>query len=396
MDLRLSDEQKMLRDVLTRYLRERYDFDTRLARLRTGAAHDALLWQDLAELGVLAAALPEETGGLGGGAQAAMIVLEALGEALAVSPYLETVVQGAALLHACGGPWAGRLLPGIAEGSVRIAIAQAEPGSLEALPPRKVRAVPDGAGWMLEGEKVAAVGVPGATHWIVVAQAPQGIALFVLDASAPGVAVHPYRQIDERTAADLRFVHAPVPALALLAEGDRALAALDMAEGTAIAGLCAEAVGVLKRMLDDSVAFAKQRRQFGRPIAEFQALQHRMVDMYLMLEQARSAACIAMLAPAVGAPRTRAIAAAKATIGRAARFIGENAVQLHGAMGMTDELAVGHYFKRAAVLQHQFGAADRHVRRYAATQAPESGEAERASCACGQAREFHPVAADQA
>ena len=375
MDLRLSDEQEMLRDMLARYLRETYDFETRRSRIADVTGHDARLWQDFAELGVTAAALPEATGGLGGGAQAAMIILEALGEALAVTPYLETVVQGAALLEVSGGPWAEALLPEIASGTVRLAFAQAEPASHHCPHRVATRAERSDDGWRLTGEKVVVVGAPAATHILVAARIAgdisdrAGISLFVVPADTPGLHLHPYRLIDERAAADIRFAGLHLPDTALLGTEGQALAAIETAEVAAISGLCAEAVGVLRRMVEDSVAYTRQRRQFGRPIAELQALQHRMVDMRLALEQAISATYLATLNLASPAMRDRATAAAKVTISRAARFIGESAVQLHGAMGMTEELAISHYFKRAATIQTQFGSADHHLARYAALRA---------------------------
>lgn len=373
MDLRLSDEQNMLREMLQRYLRDNYDFETRKARLAESAGHDARLWQDLAELGILAAALPEAAGGLGGGAQASMIILEALGEVLAVSPYLETVVLGGALLQPGGGPWAEQLLPRIADGSARIAFAHAEPGTHHLLHDISTRAVRSEGGWRLSGEKVAVTGAPSATHWIVAARTSgdtldrSGISLFVLEADTPGVDLHGYQLIDDRVAADLHFDDLLLPETALLGSLGEALPMIEAAQAAAIAALAAEASGLLRRMTDDTVAYAKERRQFGRPIAEFQALQHRMVDMYIALEQAVSAAYLATLHLETPGRRDRASAAAKVTIGRAARFIGESAVQLHGAMGMTDELPIGHYFRRAAVIQNQFGPADQHLARYAAT-----------------------------
>jgi alkylation response protein AidB-like acyl-CoA dehydrogenase len=375
MDLRLSDEQTMLREMLQRYLRENYDFETRRVRLAEGTPLDTRLWQDLADLGILAAALPEAVGGLGSGAQASMIVMEALGEALAVSPYLETVVLGGGLLQASGGRWAEALLPGIADGSARIALAHAEPGSHHLLHDISAHATRSETGWRLSGQKVAVAWAPGATHWIVAARTAgeardrDGISLFVVEADAPGVQQHAYRLIDERPAADLFFDETPLPASALLGDEGMALPVLQAAEAAGIAALAAEASGLLRRMVDDTLAYTKQRRQFGRAISEFQALQHRMVDMYIALEQVVSAAHLATLNLDSPEQRDRAASAAKAMIGRAARFIGESAVQLHGAMGMTEELPVGHYFKRAAVIQSQFGTVDQHLARYVAARA---------------------------
>ena len=354
MNFDLSEEQAMLRDMLRRYLREQYDFETRRARVRAGRGRDAALWQGLADLGILAVLLPETAGGLGGGPVETMVVMEALGEALVAEPFLETVVIGGALLRACGSD----LLPEIATGTLRIASV------LEAT---TLRAEPAPSGWHLTGQAPVVIGAPGASHLILAARtAGDGPSLFLVETGTPGIILHGYQLIDDRPAADLE-IDAHLPAEALLGATGTAGPLIETVLDTARAALCAEAVGVLRRMLDDTVEFTKQRRQFGQPLAGFQALQHRMVDMFLALEQAVSASHLATLnLSALPETRARAVAAAKATIGKAARFIGENAVQLHGAMGMTDELAVGHYFKRATVIAQSFGSTEQQVARYAA------------------------------
>jgi alkylation response protein AidB-like acyl-CoA dehydrogenase len=354
VNFELSEEQAMLRDMLRRYLREQYDFETRRARVAAGRGQDAPLWRALAELGILGVLLPEAAGGMGGGPVEAMLVSEILGEALVAEPFLETVVIGAALL---AGSAAEALLPGIASGAVRIA---------SSLDPAMLEAEPAPGGWHLRGQLSVVVGAPGASHLIGAARTSgDGPSLFLVAAGAPGVAIQGYQLIDDRPAGDVE-IDAHLPGEALLGAPGAAGPVIEAVLDAARAALCAEAVGVLRRMLDDTVEFAKQRRQFGQPLASFQALQHRMVDMFLALEQAISASHLAMLN--LGAPpetRARAVAAAKATIGKAARFIGENAVQLHGAMGMTDELAVGHYFKRATVIAQSFGSTEAQVARYA-------------------------------
>ncbi|MFS2112484.1 acyl-CoA dehydrogenase family protein [Sphingomonas sp. Sphisp140] len=354
VNFELSEDQTMLRDMLQRYLREQYDFETRRARVRAGRGQDAALWQGLADLGILAVPLSGTAGGLGGGPVETMVVMEALGEALVAEPFLETVVIGGALLQAHDA----ELLPGIAGGAVRIA-ASLEPAALAAEPAP--------GGWHLTGHAPVVIGAPGASHLILAARTSgDGPSLFLVEGGTPGITLHGYQLIDDRPAADLD-INVHLPAEALLGTPGTAGLLIETVLDTARAALCAEAVGVLRRMLDDTVAFAKQRRQFGQPLASFQALQHRMVDMFLALEQAVSASHLATLnLPTPPETRARAVAAAKATIGKAARFIGENAVQLHGAMGMTDELAVGHYFKRATVIAQSFGSTDAQVARYAA------------------------------
>ena len=211
---------------------------------------------------------------------------------------------------------------------------------------------------------------PLATHLLVTARTAdsEGISLFLvdLDRAGPGLDIHGYRTVDDRRAADLVIDGLRLPAHALLGEEGQAWASLDQARDEGAAAICAEAVGCMRKVLADTVEYCKQRRQFGQPIGSFQVLQHRMVDMYMELEQAVAAVYLAVLnLDAEPAIRARAVSAAKATIGRAARFVGQNAVQLHGGMGMTEELAIGHYFKRLTAIQYEFGSTDHHVARYA-------------------------------
>ncbi len=368
MDLSLSDEQVMLRDTLTRYLAQSFAFDPH--RERDAEA----LWQALGrDLGVLGATLPTDAGGLGGGAVETMVIADALGEALAPVPYIETAVIAAGLLRRVDGDRAAALLPAIADGSVRAVLAANEADSRQALEAVATTAKQSGNGWQLDGEKVVIGGAPGADWLLVTARtlgAPRdvrGVSLFLVPATADGLSRHDYRLIDGLPASDLTLAGVQLPADALLGSEGGALPLLEQARDEGIAALCAEAAGLTRKMLADTVAYTKERRQFGQPLASFQALQHRMVDMFIAVEQATSAAYLAALhLDDEAADRARAIAAAKATVADAVRFVGQNAVQLHGGMGMTDELAVGHYFRRATAIEQQFGAADHHAKRYAA------------------------------
>ncbi|WP_188054208.1 acyl-CoA dehydrogenase family protein [Sphingosinithalassobacter sp. CS137] len=379
MDFGLSDEQAILKEMLERYLRDSYSFETRGKRLRAGGA-DAALWRDFAEtLGILAAPLPERVGGMGGGPVEAMVVMEALGEALVFAPYLETVVISGGLLSGVGGETADALLARIAAGSAQVALAHGEPRSRYTLAHVDTTAAADGDGWLLNGTKSVVVGAPDADQLLISARTGgsagdrEGIALFLADAGADGITRHDYRLIDERPAADLVLTDLCLPGDALLTgEGD-ALPHIERAIDAGTAGVCAEGVGVMRRMMADTVDYTRQRRQFGQPLASFQALQHRMVDMYMALEQAVSASFLATLnLSAPDAERARAVSAAKATLGESLRFVGQNAVQLHGAMGMTEELAVGHYFKRATVIEQQFGTVDHHLARYSSLGRPKA------------------------
>jgi alkylation response protein AidB-like acyl-CoA dehydrogenase len=375
MDLTLSDEQAMLRDTLKRYLAQQHAFDPH--RPRDAAA----LWQALGrDLGVLGATLPVEVGGLGGGAVEAMVVADALGEALAPIPYIEGIVIAGGLLKRVPGERAKALLPQLADGTARVVLAAGEADSRQALEAVTTTATRSGNGWGLNGAKVVVAGAPDA-DWLLVtartAESPRdvrGVSLFLVPADAPGVSRHDYRLIDGLPAADIALAAVQLPADALLGEDGAALPLLEHARDEGIAALCAEAAGLTRKMLADTVAYTKERKQFGQPLASFQALQHRMVDMFIAVEQATSAAYLAALnLDADAATRARAVAAAKATVADAVRFVGQNAVQLHGGMGMTDELAVGHYFRRATAIEQQFGAADHHLKRYAALMRAEVG-----------------------
>jgi alkylation response protein AidB-like acyl-CoA dehydrogenase len=374
MDFTLNDEQMLLRDMVSRYLRDQYDFDTRRARLKAGGEQDVSLWRDFAEtLGILGASLPESVGGLGGGPIETMIVMEALGEALVTEPYLETVVLAGGLLRGAGGTAAHDLLAQIATGTARVAFAGAEATPRYAMQDARTRASRDGDGWVLDGAKSVVVGAPTADRLIVSAGtaggegSAAGISLFLVDPQAEGIELHAYRLVDERPAGDLVLRGLRVDGDALLGPEGAALPLIEQAIDEAIAALCAEAVGVMRRMLADTIEFAKERKQFGQPLAQFQVLQHRMVDMYMALERAVSATYLATLS-LDGDPgaRAKAVSAAKATIGETVRFVAQNAVQLHGAMGLTEELPVGHFFRRATVIEYQFGSVDHHVARYAA------------------------------
>lgn len=377
MDFTFTDEQQMLRDAVAGFLAARYDLEKSRSAVKTGAGWQPEIWRGLAELDVLGLTLPEETGGSGGGPVESMIIAEELGRALVVEPYVDTVVVGGGLLRRSGGETAQTVLRQIAAGSARIAFAVLEPGSGEVRHDVSVTARRDGDSWVLDGSKIVVTGAPIATHLIISARTAgerrdqDGISLFLLefDAAAPpaGVEVHRYRTIDDRVAADLDFTDFRLPADALLGAEGQAWTIIDATVDDAIAAVASEAVGLMRKVLDDTVEYTKQRQQFGVPISSFQALQHRMVDMLIELEQSIAAAYLAAYAlQAEPAERARAISAAKVTIGRATRLIGQESVQLHGAMGMTEELAIGHYFKRLTAIEYEFGNSSDHLARYIA------------------------------
>lgn len=372
MDVQLSAEQLMLREALSGYLARRYAFEDRRAAV-AGAGWRPDVWQGLAgELGLFGAGLPEADGGYGGGAEEIAVIAEELGRALVLEPYTEAIVVAGAVLG--GLAQSADLLAAALEGRALMAPALYERAA-RSDPLRIACTARDGA---LTGSKAVVAAAPMATHLIVSAregQADGPIALYVVRADAPGITRRDYRLIDGRPAADLTFAGTPAERLDMDDAGARAciVAAID----AGIGAQCAEAVGVMAAMLERTVAYANQREQFGRPIGTFQALQHRMADMAVALERARSMAIMATMAlKDAGAggggdnraadERSRAVSAAKAYVADALKLVAEGAVQVHGGIGTTDEIDVSHYFKRAFVLQHQFGTAPYHLGRMAA------------------------------
>jgi alkylation response protein AidB-like acyl-CoA dehydrogenase len=368
MDFNLTSEQEMLRETLARYFDDTYGFAQRQAMVRSGEGWRPDVWRGLAEeLGVLGAPFDLECGGLGGGAVENMIVMEEIGRALVIEPYLETVVVGGRLLRGWDAPLQREWIARIIAGEVRFALAQLEPASRFELAHVTTRVEKSAAGWRLHGIKDNVRGAPFATHLIVTARssgAPRdrpGIGTFLVAKDAPGVTVRAYPTVDGSRAGD---VHFDAVAATPIGDPEAGYGALEAAIDAGIAALCAEGVGVMRRLLSDTVAYTKQRRQFDAPIAANQVLQHRMVDMHMAVEQAVSMTCLATLS--LGRPdseRARAVAAAKVFVAKAARFVGQSAIQLHGGMGMTNELAVSHYFKRATTIESQFGTADHHATR---------------------------------
>ncbi|OBA85788.1 pimeloyl-CoA dehydrogenase small subunit [Mycobacteriaceae bacterium 1482268.1] len=369
MDFNLSKEQELLRDGLTKFLSTRYDLEKSRAAAKTGAGWQPDVWRAFAdELGILGATLPEDAGGIGGGPVELMVIAEALGHALVIEPFVDTVVVAGGLLQRGGGDLAASLLEQIVAGTAVVALAAGEPHSGERWDNAATTAERDGDGWILNGRKSVAMSAPLAAHLLVTATTPEGLSLFIVDVKSAdaGLALIGYRTIDDRRAADLVLDGLRVPASALLGEAGHAWASIEQARDEGAAAICSEAVGGMRKVLADTVEYCKQRQQFGVPIGSFQVLQHRMVDMHIELEQAVAAVLLAVLhledEPIV---RARSVSAAKATVGRAARFIGQQAVQLHGGMGMTEELAIGHYFKRLTAMQYEFGTTDHHIKRYA-------------------------------
>jgi alkylation response protein AidB-like acyl-CoA dehydrogenase len=372
MDFSFTDEQSMLRDTIASYLADHYDFDTRKAAINSQAGWRPEVWKAFAEeLGILGASFPEDLGGLGGGAIDNMVVMEEFGKALVVEPYLGTVVIGGGFLKHAAPAWAGDVIGKIIAGEVTIAFAYAEPQGRYNLANLATTARKEGDGYVLNGHKAVVIGAPWASHLIVTARTggaqrdAGGVSVFLIDKAAGGLVTRDYPTVDGRRASEVFLENVKVPAEALIGEEGAALPLVEQVVDEAIAAVCAEACGVLRRLHTGTLEYTKQRKQFGVPIASFQVLQHRMVDMFIQVEQAVSMtymAHIKLSEPA--AERAKALSAAKVQIGRACKFVGQNAIQLHGGMGMTDEMAIGHYFKRATMIEGEFGSVDHHLKRY--------------------------------
>jgi alkylation response protein AidB-like acyl-CoA dehydrogenase len=372
MDFTLTDEQRQLQDTIRRYLAREYSFEQRRKRLAAGAGASREVWGQLAELGVLGIGIREDDGGLGGDAFDTMIVMEALGRALVVEPYLSTVVIGAGLVSEAGSEaQRAAWLPAIVAGERRLAFAHAEPGARYEASYVETRAAKQASGWKLDGMKAVVLDGDSADALIVSARTAgdradrAGISLFLVDPKARGVGVRGYGTQDAGRAADVLLEGVVVGDEARLGPAGEALGAIERALDRANAALCAEALGIIDALNEATLEYLKTRKQFGQPIGRFQVLQHRMVDMTIKAVEARSMAILAAAAMSGGhAPeRSRRVSSAKAFIGQAARFVGQQAIQLHGAIGMTDELVVSHWFKRLAMIDVTFGDARYHLGR---------------------------------
>lgn len=373
MNFIFSDEQQMLRASLRRFLKDQYPFGLRAAAARGAGDLPDGTWKALAsELGILGAGFPEHQGGFGGGSIEHMIIMEELGRALVLEPYVETIVVGAAILSRSGGDTAERAFEAALSGELLLAYAWAEPSLDMDLTNMETAAVRDEHGWRLCGRKVVVTAAPWASHLIVAARTSgrggdnSGISAFLIDKSQPGISMSNYATIDGRRASDIELENVAVPDDSLLGAEGQALPLLSEIADRAIAALCAEAIGAMTYLLEATMTYTKERSQFGKALASFQVLQHRMADMLIEIELATSAVYLATLKlDAAPHQRTQAASVAKVMIGAAGRFVGQNAVQLHGAMGMTDELAIGHYFKRLVAIGTEFGDEDHHRARHA-------------------------------
>ena len=372
MDFSLTEEQTALKDSLGKFIDRDYTFDDRWKVIRSPEGWSRAHWNQLAEIGLMALPVAEADGGLGGGGVDTTVVMEQIGRGLVLEPYLGCAVLPAALIKAAGTEaQRAALSEGLASGETLYAFAHTEPGQRYERAAVSMVAVASGDGYVLTGKKISVLGGDCADQLLVSATVTgdAGASLFVIDAKAAGVTRLAYPMQDAQRGADIDFSSVKVGADALIGTRGGAQVAIDSALDVACAALCAESVGVMDELLKQTIEYLKTRKQFGRAIGTNQALQHRAVDMMMHVEMSRSMALEAAVAVdnPDAAARAKAISGAKTIIGQACRFVGQNAVQLHGGIGVTHELAASHYFKRLTMINVTFGDSDWHLARYGDT-----------------------------
>jgi len=369
MNFTFTEEQTQLRDSLRRFLTKEYAFDRRREIIASPTGTSAQVWGQFADLGILALPFAEQDGGLGGSPTDTMLVMEELGRALVVEPYLSTVVLAGGIIARAGSPAQREaILPGIAAGELRLAFAHGEAQARFALDDVATTARRDGDDWVLDGAKAMVRDGEGADHLLVSARSEAGISLFLVPGDAPGLDRQGHHTHDGGRVAEVTLRGVRLPSDALVGAEGGGLTLVEQATDHGIAALCAEAVGAMEVLIALTLEYVKTRKQFGVAIGSFQVLQHRLADMVLELELARSMTYLATakLDQPDGPERRKAISGAKFLVGRAARTVGQEAVQLHGGMGVTDELATGHYFKRLTLINASFGDRDHHLERFGA------------------------------
>ena len=375
MDLSLSVEHSILRDSVERFVRKSYPFDKRRKIVDENKGFLQENWQKFSKLGWLGLNLSEEFGGNGGSAVDTMVVAEALGPGLILEPFLETVVIGSKLIQVgYNEKQKSEFLSNLVRGRLILTFAFAEPQSRYSLSDVQLSAKPNGDQFVLNGKKAVVRHASSADKIIVSARTAgdrrdkRGITLFLVERNSPGLSRRDYRLQDDIPASELIFDNVCLRRTAIIGDLDCALPMVELVVDHGIAMVCAEAVGIMSALYTATLQYVKTREQFGQPIGKFQVIKHRMVDMLMACEEARSMAYMATLKLDESDPnvRKRAASAAKVSIGKAARFVGQQSIQLHGGMGMTDELDVGHYFKRLTMIDILFGDVDFHLKRYSA------------------------------
>jgi pimeloyl-CoA dehydrogenase small subunit len=368
MDFDLTEDQRLLKESVDRFIIDQYGFEQRKKYMREPVGYSPAMWDQITEIGLLGLPFEETLGGFGGGGVETAIVMEAFGRGLVLEPYFATVILGGGLLRrAAPEGMLGALAPRVAGGKLKLAFAHVERHSRYDLADVTTTARKDGSGYVLNGAKSVVIHGDTADRILLTARTGRerreraGVGLFLLDPASPGVTRRGYPTQDGLRAAEITLDNVRVSADDVL--NDNALPLIEHVVDEAIAALCAEAVGAMQAMQDLTLEYLKTRKQFGRPIGSFQVLQHRSVDMLVALEQARSMALFAAVMASEENPieRRKAISAAKVQIGRSARHLGQEAIQLHGGIGMTAEYAVGHYFKRVTMIDQLFGDADTHL-----------------------------------
>jgi alkylation response protein AidB-like acyl-CoA dehydrogenase len=375
MNFELNEEQRLLAESVGRYLNDQYGFEARKQIVRSESGASDAVWKQLAEMGVLSIPFSEAAGGIGGGAVDMMSAMQAVGSALVVEPVLATVLAARLIDKAGSDGQKSDVLSGVIDGSHKLAFAHTEDGARYRLAQVSATATRSASGWTLNGLKRVVIGASLAQHIVVSARTAgkpgdaSGISLFLVAAGAKGVSMTPYRTIDNQRGADVKFDAVQVSADALIGTEGAALPVIEEAVDFATALLCAEAVGAMQFANDTTLEYLKTRKQFGAPIGSFQALQHRMVEMFVSTEQARSMcflACSKVDTATDPKERARVVSAAKIKVADACRQISQESIQLHGGMGMTEEMKVSHTFRRLTIIAQQFGDADAHLERFAA------------------------------
>lgn len=370
MDFDLSEDQRLLQDSISRLLGDKYGFENRKAYLKTATGWSAEMWAAYAELGLLGLPFAEAEGGFGGGPEETMLVAEQMGRHITLEPWFTTVVLGGGFLrHGASPAQRAGIVPKLAEGKLKLAFAWTEKQSRYNLFDVATTAKKDGTGWVLDGAKGMVIHGDSADMFVVTARTAggqrdqAGIGVFLVDAKAPGVSVKGFGTVDGQRAAQVTFSGVKLGAEAVLGDAEGGLPLVDRVVDEAIAALAAEAVGAMEAAHVMTLDYLKTRQQFGRTIGSFQALQHRSADMMVALEQARSMAFFGTMSAQEVDPaaRRKNMAAVKVQIGRSARFVGQQTVQLHGGIAMTMEYKVGHYFKRMTMIEALYGSTADHL-----------------------------------
>jgi alkylation response protein AidB-like acyl-CoA dehydrogenase len=372
MDLSLSEEQQLLKDSAARFVQDKYSVELKRKLRDTEPGFDAAIWQEFAELGWLALPFAEEDGGFGGSALDVAVLMEEFGRGLVAEPYLVNIALCGGFLSAADPVQREAHLPGLIAGETQWACAFAEPDGRYNLADISLEATAEGDGWRLNGEKCAVLNGGAATNLVVSGRTAgersdgEGISLFLVAADAAGISRSSYPLVDGSYGADISFRDVEVSQGALLGSPGAGLPLLEDVIAQAIIAVGAEAVGAMDALLEQTVEYTKTREQFGQPIGSFQALQHRMADMYLQCQATRSLLYYAAITRGEDRPdKLRAASALKVKLGEAGRYVSQQAVQLHGGIGMTDELGIGHYLKRLLLLNTLFGDSEHHLEKYA-------------------------------